>query len=133
MIPLLPPRPPEDAAIGAFLHALELAGFEGELASDDATRTVLGTDNSIYQITPDAVCFPKHTADVQRIMTVRREPDFAHLNLYPRGGGTGTNGQSLGAGVMIDLSRHMNQILEINLDERWARVQAGAVKDHLNA
>ncbi|MGA1207350.1 MAG: D-2-hydroxyglutarate dehydrogenase YdiJ [Litorivicinaceae bacterium] len=133
MIPLLSPRPPEDASVSAFLHALHLAGFEGELAEDDATRTVLGTDNSIYQITPDAVCFPNHAEDIQRLMQVRNQPEFSHLCLYPRGGGTGTNGQSLGPGIMIDLSRHMNQILEINVEERWARVQAGAVKDHLNA
>lgn len=133
MIPLLSPRPPEDASVSAFLHALHLAGFEGELAQDDATRTVLGTDNSIYQMTPDAVCFPKHADDIHRLMRVRNQPEFEHLCLYPRGGGTGTNGQSLGPGVMIDLSRHMNQILEINVEERWARVQAGAVKDHLNA
>lgn len=133
MIPLLAPITPQDGAVSAFLDALKLAGFSGELAGDDATRTVLGTDNSIYQMTPDAVCFPRDEADVVTFMQVRQQPEFAHLKVYPRGGGTGTNGQSLGQGVMLDLSRHMNAILEINLEAGWARVQAGAVKDHLNA
>ena len=52
-------------------------------------------------------------------------------HLYPRGGGTGTNAQSLGAGVVVDTSKHMNKILEVNVHERWARVQCGAVKDQL--
>src|SRR5690606_4262387 len=47
--------------------------------------------------------------------------------------GTGTNGQSLTAGISVDLSRHMNQILQINVAERWVRVQSGVVKDQLNA
>ena len=51
----------------------------------------------------------------------------------PRGGGTGTNGQSLTDGLVVDVSRHMNRILEINTEERWVRVQAGVVKDQLNA
>src|SRR3712207_6638032 len=51
----------------------------------------------------------------------------------PRGGGTGTNGQSLTTGLVVDVSRHMNRILEINAEERWVRVEAGVVKDQLNA
>src|SRR5690625_5283500 len=49
------------------------------------------------------------------------------------GVGTGTNGQSLTDGLVVDTSRHMNQVLEINVEERWARVQCGVVKDQLNA
>jgi FAD/FMN-containing dehydrogenase len=55
------------------------------------------------------------------------------VKLAPRGGGTGTNGQSLTDGLVVDVSRHMNRILEINVAERWARVEAGVVKDQLNA
>src|SRR5690606_40722815 len=53
--------------------------------------------------------------------------------LSPRGGGTGTNGQSLTDGLVVDTSKYMNQILEINVEERWVRVQCGVVKDQLNA
>ena len=54
------------------------------------------------------------------------------MTIAPRGGGTGTNGQSLTDGLVVDVSRHMNGILEINVEERWARVQPGVVKDQLN-
>ena len=63
----------------------------------------------------------------------RASRDSTRLKFTPRGGGTGTNGQSLTDGVSVDLSRHMNAILEINAEEGWARVQAGVVKDQLNA
>ena len=68
-----------------------------------------------------------------RIAKLAGEPRFAALKFTPRGGGTGTNGQSLTDGIVVDLSRHMNAILEINAEEGWARVQAGVVKDQLNA
>ena len=55
------------------------------------------------------------------------------MRIAPRGGGTGTNGQSLTDGLVVDVSRHMNRILEINAAERWVRVEAGVVKDQLNA
>ncbi|MDN3683389.1 FAD-binding oxidoreductase [Vibrio sinaloensis] len=54
------------------------------------------------------------------------------LPFSPRGGGTGTNGQSLTTGIVVDLSRHMNKVLEINEQEGWVRVQTGVVKDQLN-
>ena len=63
----------------------------------------------------------------------RRTRASPTVKLAPRGGGTGTNGQSLTDGLVVDVSRHMNRILEINVAERWARVQAGVVKDQLNA
>lgn len=116
-----------------FLFALEAAGFEGEICADYANRTVQATDNSIYQRLPQAVIFPAHAADVQLLAGLLAEPAHRDVAVAPRGGGTGTNGQSLTNGVVVDLSRHMNQILEINLEQRWVRVQAGVVKDQLNA
>ncbi|MGH8382992.1 D-2-hydroxyglutarate dehydrogenase YdiJ [Pseudomonas sp.] len=116
-----------------FLEALRAAGFRGQLSADYATRTVLATDNSIYQRLPQAAVFPQDAEDVARIATLMAEPRFKEVKLTPRGGGTGTNGQSLTDGIVVDLSRHMNSILEINVEERWVRVQAGVVKDQLNA
>src|SRR3712207_3606546 len=66
-------------------------------------------------------------------MRLAAEPRFGGVVLAPRGGGTGTNGQSLTTGLVVDVSRHMNRILEINVEERWVRVEAGVVKDKLNA
>jgi FAD/FMN-containing dehydrogenase/Fe-S oxidoreductase len=116
-----------------FLEALRASGFRGQLNADYATRTVLATDNSIYQRLPQAAVFPLDADDIARIATLMAEPRFRQIKLTPRGGGTGTNGQSLSDGIVVDLSRHMNAILEINVAERWVRVQAGVVKDQLNA
>jgi FAD/FMN-containing dehydrogenase len=98
-----------------------------------ADRTVLGTDNSIYQLTPQAIAFPRGTDDLVRIARLAGDPRFTDVKLAPRGGGTGTNGQSLTDGLVVDVSRHMNRILDINVAERRVRVQAGVVKDQLNA
>ncbi|WP_207265986.1 FAD-binding and (Fe-S)-binding domain-containing protein [Pseudomonas sp. GW101-3H06] len=116
-----------------FLQALRASGFRGQLSTDYATRTVLATDNSIYQRLPQAAVFPQDADDIVRIATLMAEQRFRQIKLTPRGGGTGTNGQSLTDGIVVDLSRHMNAILEINVVERWVRVQAGVVKDQLNA
>ncbi|OLU29106.1 hypothetical protein BVH03_11500 [Pseudomonas sp. PA15(2017)] len=133
MIASLSAPQPTQALYLAFLDALGAAGFRGEIARDHASRTVLATDNSIYQRQPQAAVFPLDEDDVQVLARVVGEPAHRSVKLTPRGGGTGTNGQSLTDGVVVDLSRHMNRILEINAEERWVRVQAGVVKDQLNA
>ncbi|WP_445000031.1 D-2-hydroxyglutarate dehydrogenase YdiJ [Halomonas mongoliensis] len=125
------------AALGAdylrFLDALKAAGFEGEIAPSYADRTVLATDNSIYQRLPQAALFPRHAEDLELIARLAGSPEHRQVALTPRGGGTGTNGQSLTDGLVVDVSRHMNRILEIDVENRCVRVQAGVVKDQLNA
>lgn len=133
MIASLSAPQPTQALYLAFLDALGAAGFRGEIARDHASRTVLATDNSIYQRQPQAAVVPLDEDDVQVLARVVSEPAHRSVKLTPRGGGTGTNGQSLTDGVVVDLSRHMNRILEINAEQRWVRVQAGVVKDQLNA
>ncbi len=63
---------------------------------------------------------------------VAAEPRFKSLIFTPRGGGTGTNGQALNGGIIVDMSRYMNRIIEINPEEGWVRVEAGVIKDQLN-
>ena len=116
----------------SYARQLEASGFQGDIELGYADRTVLATDNSIYQVLPEGVLYPSSTEDLSRILTLAAKPEFKTIVLSPRGGGTGTNGQSLTSGFMVDTSRHMNRVLEINVEERWARVQSGAVKDHLN-
>ncbi len=130
MIPRLDHREAVSDTAQNYVQALHALGFEGDIHCDDATRAVLATDNSIYQIYPQVVVFPENHNDLIRIARASHDYD---VTLYPRGGGTGTNAQSLGAGVVVDTSKHMNKILEVNVDERWARVQCGVVKDQLNA
>ena len=115
-----------------FLQDLAKAGFEGDLGLTAAERTVFSTDNSIYQVEPDGIVFPRNTDDLRRIARTLSRPEFSAVTLAPRGGGTGTNGQSLTTGIVVDCSRHMNRILEIDPVRRIARVEAGVVKDQLN-
>jgi len=112
---------------------LRLRGFEGDLTHAYGDRIVSATDNSIYQLLPQLVAFPRSVEDLVRVTRVAAAPRFKEIVFAPRGGGTGTNGQSLTEGVVVDVSRHMNRIIEINPIERWVRVQAGVVKDQLNA
>lgn len=133
MIALLNTDNPQTAHYEQFLSVLKQEGFRGEIVKDHGSRTVLATDNSIYQRLPQAAVFPMDTADVQLLARLAAQPGHRHIVLTPRGGGTGTNGQSLTNGIVVDLSRHMNTILDINVEERWVRVQSGVVKDQLNA
>src|SRR3954471_17412184 len=133
MIPRLTDTPAPAPLYAAFLAELRARGFEGDLSPLYADRTVLGTDNSIYQLMPQAIAFPRGTDDLVRIARLAGDPRFTDVKLAPRGGGTGTNGQSLTDGLVVDVSRHMNKILDINVTERRVRVQAGVVKDQLNA
>lgn len=133
MIPVIRETSPVQAHYLAFIEALKACGFEGDLNPDYANRTVLATDNSIYQVLPQGVIYPRHTTDLVRLAELSNLKQFRDIVLSARGGGTGTNGQSLTDGLIVDVSKHMNQIIEINPDECWVRVQAGVVKDQLNA
>lgn len=114
------------------MQALEQQGFTGDTATSYADRLTMSTDNSIYQLLPDAVVFPRSTADVALLARLAAEPRFTSLIFTPRGGGTGTNGQALNQGIIVDMSRYMNRIIEINPEEGWVRVEAGVIKDQLN-
>ena len=131
--PLPRPASPPANVYRDFLAALQAAGFAGEIRADHANRTVQATDNSIYQRLSQAVICPAHADDVQLLARLLAEPAHRDVAVAARGGGTGTNGQSLTDGIVVDLSRNMNRILEINAQARWVRVEAGVVKDQLNA
>ncbi|MCO4786345.1 MAG: FAD-binding oxidoreductase [Marinomonas atlantica] len=132
MIPKLSEVSPVQAKYLAFIERLKTSGFQGDTNPDYANRVVLSTDNSIYQVLPQGVIYPSSVADIQLLTRLSNETEFHGIVLSPRGGGTGTNGQSLTDGLVVDLSKHMNKILEVNVKEGWARVQTGVVKDQLN-
>lgn len=115
-----------------FLNELKQHGFSGDIEQSYGARLAVSTDNSIYQNLPQGVIFPKSTDDLEIVTKLANNPEFKSITFSARGGGTGTNGQSLNNGVIVDLSRHMNNILEINEQEGWVRVQTGVVKDQLN-
>ena len=124
MIPRLSSEPAASSIYQDFCAELQARGFSGELTLGDADRTVLATDNSIYQLIPQAIAFPRGTDDLVRIARMLGEERFRAIKVAPRGGGTGTNGQSLTDGLVVDLSRYMNRILEIDPERRTARVEA---------
>jgi len=132
MIPQISQAPGVVQLVLNFLQALEQHGFTGDTATRYADRLTMATDNSIYQLLPDAVVFPRSTADVALLARLASQERFASLIFTPRGGGTGTNGQALNTGIVVDMSRYMNRIIEINPEEGWVRVEAGVIKDQLN-
>ena len=132
MIPALAPQGQIPALYRDFLARLPARGFSGEIRTDYASRLIAATDNSVYQLVPVAVIFPKTEADVSHALALAHDKAFRDVKLSPRGGGTGTNGQALCDGVIMDVSRHQNRILEVNLAQGWARVEPGVVLDQLN-
>ncbi|NTS76983.1 FAD-binding oxidoreductase [Catenovulum sp. SM1970] len=117
----------------SFINALRESKFSGDIETSYASRFSVATDNSIYQTLPQAVILPKNTQDLKMLTKLASKAEFQSIRFSARGGGTGTNGQSLTSGIMVDLSRHMNQIIDFNAEEGWVKVQAGVVKDQLNA
>ena len=100
-----------------------------DVRADRVSRALYATDASVYQIVPLLVAFPGTAADVAAAVTICSR--FG-VPITARGGGTSQAGQSIGAGVILDCSRHFDRVLEINPDERWARVEPGCVLDNLN-
>lgn len=132
MLPRLHSQSDVDPIVLTFLKELKNAGFSGDIESQYSSRLAVATDNSVYQQLPQAVVHPKSTRDVALIGKLSTQSDYERVTFSPRGGGTGTNGQSLTKGIVVDLSRHMNKVLEINQEQGWVRVQTGIIKDQLN-
>lgn len=133
MIPKLSPQHSLEALYLDYLAKLEQSAFSGEIQTSYASRLAVATDNSVYQYLPQAVVFPKTSNDIKQICRLASASTFQSIKLSPRGGGTGTNGQSLTEGIVVDLSKFMNKVIELNVKERWVRVETGIVKDQLNS
>ena len=100
-----------------------------QLLTDALHRIAYATDASAYREMPLAVAYPHNEDDLRWLLT---EAQRRHTHLIPRAGGTSIAGQVVGNGIVVDVSRYMNAILEINPDQRWVRVQPGVVRDELN-
>src|SRR5690349_11704877 len=103
---------------------------DGEVRFDKVSRALYSTDASVYQIEPLGVVIPKTAEAVTRAVEIAARHG---VPITPRGGGTSQAGQSIGAGIVLDTSKHLNRVIEINPDQRWARVEPGVVLDELNA
>ncbi|MCL1142651.1 FAD-binding and (Fe-S)-binding domain-containing protein [Shewanella gaetbuli] len=132
MLPLLSHQQTLEPVYLAYLEALEQSDFNGEIDKRYSARLVQATDNSVYQFLPQAVIYPKAQKDVELVLRLANQPEFKAVTFSARGGGTGTNGQSLTHGLILDVSRYLNQVIEVNAEEGWVKVQAGVVKDALN-
>jgi FAD/FMN-containing dehydrogenase/Fe-S oxidoreductase len=104
--------------------------IEGEIRFDRYSRLLYSTDASIYQIEPIGVVIPRHKGDVQAAVEVANK---LGVTLLPRGGGTSLAGQAVGHSIVLDFSKYMQNVLEVNKAELWCRVQPGLVQDELNA
>jgi FAD/FMN-containing dehydrogenase/Fe-S oxidoreductase len=116
------------ARVNDLEHALRRV-VRGSVRFDQASRLLYSTDASMYQVEPIGVVIPRHADDVRAAVQVAREQQVALLS---RGGGTSLTGQTVNRALVVDFTQHMNQVLEVNAEERWARVQPGLVQDELN-
>ena len=103
--------------------------FEGDILLDELSKIVYATDASVYREKPKAVVVPKNKNDVKLIIQFANE---FKIPIIPRAAGTSLAGQVVGDGIIVDVSKYMNKIIEVNEKERWVRVQPGVILDELN-
>jgi FAD/FMN-containing dehydrogenase/Fe-S oxidoreductase len=119
----------DQPAVGPRLERALRATLDGEVAFDDYSRHLFSRDASMYSITPLGVVFPRHADDVAAAV---KAAGGLGVPIVPRGAGTSLAGQTVGPGLVLDLSRHMNRIVEIDPVARTALVEVGVVQDQLN-
>ena len=120
------PQPP--AALPDFLAALRKR-VAGEVRTDAYSRVLYSTDASIYQVMPHGVLIPQTVEDVHAAVELAAQ---YQIPILPRTGGSSLAGQAVGEALVIDMSRHLDQVVEVNAEERWVCIQPGLVLDELN-
>ena len=105
------------------------ASIKGEVREDCISRAAYSVDASIYEIEPLAVVLP---IDKEDVLTTVQVAARHNVPLIPRGAATGIAGGAIGRGIVLDLARHMREIIEINAHEKWVRCQPGVVQKQLN-
>jgi len=103
--------------------------LSGDFFTDNTTRRLYATDASAYRELPLAVAIPKNDADIIKLVNFARENG---TSIIPRTAGTSLAGQVVGDGIVVDVSKHFNQVIEINEKEGYAWIQPGLVRDDLN-
>ncbi|HEX4850969.1 MAG TPA: FAD-binding oxidoreductase, partial [Puia sp.] len=108
-------------------EALQQLGqlLEGEFYTDDTTRILYATDASAYREMPQAVAVPKSVEDIKKLISFASK---SKTSLIPRTAGTSLAGQVVGNGIIVDVSKYFTGILELNVEERWVRVQPGVIR-----
>ena len=100
-----------------------------QVKNDDLHRQLYATDASVYKIYPEGVCFPKNKEDILELIHFARENK---IPLIPRAGGTSLAGQVVGNGLVVDVSKHFNQIIDFDPTAKRITVEPGIVRDDLN-
>ena len=128
-LPTTDPAATDRSAVARGLERALRATMDGEVAFDDYTRHIFSRDASMYSITPQGVVFPRHADDVAAAVKVAGE--FG-VPIVARGAGTSLAGQTVGPGLVLDMSRHLNRIVKLDPVARTALVEVGVVQDQLN-
>jgi FAD/FMN-containing dehydrogenase/Fe-S oxidoreductase len=103
--------------------------LDGDLRYDTITRTIYSTDASAYREEPIAVAWPKNVSDIKKLLQFARDEQ---MGITIRAAGTSLAGQVVSSGLIVDISRYLTRIIEINKEEKWVRVEPGVVLDELN-
>ncbi|MBV9987465.1 MAG: FAD-binding oxidoreductase, partial [Chitinophagaceae bacterium] len=103
--------------------------LDGEFYFDTTMRTLYATDASAYRELPLAVAIPRNETDLKKLIAFARQH---RTSLIPRAAGTSLAGQVVGKGIVTDVSKYFTKILELNVAEKWVRVQPGVIRDELN-
>ncbi|CAM4079369.1 FAD-binding and (Fe-S)-binding domain-containing protein [Flavobacterium branchiophilum] len=103
--------------------------LEGELYCDEIHKTIYATDASAYQIKPLAVATPKSVSDIQKLVLFAKNNK---ISLTPRTAGTSLAGQTVGSGIVVDVSKYFNKILSLDIENKTVTVQPGVIRDELN-
>ena len=128
LLPAAPAAVPDE--VGEQLARRLRAETRGDVLFDVGSRGRYATDASIYQIMPVGVFVPVDGVDITTALQVARE---LHVPVLPRGGGSSQCGQTTGAALVIDTSKHFRNVIDVDVSERTAVVEPGLVLDHLNA
>jgi len=112
-----------------FLQELQQS-VSGEVRVDDISRALYSCDASIYQVEPFGVLIPHSVDDIQTALKLAAK---YHIPILPRGGGTSMAGQTVNEALVIDVTPHLNHILEVNADEKWVRAEPGVYLSSLNS
>lgn len=103
--------------------------LEGELRTEHFHKVLYATDASVYKMLPQAVCFPKSINDLRHLVNFATQNN---TSLIPRTAGTSLAGQCVGKGIVVDLSKHFNKIISLDVENRVVEVEPGVIRDQLN-
>lgn len=103
--------------------------LQGELLTDKTNRIIYSTDASSYREMPLAIVLPANKEDIRRTILFAAQN---HTSVIPRGAGTSLAGQVVGNGIVVDISKYLDKIIELNVAERWVKVEPGVNLSELN-